>query len=135
MRVLAALLVPCLACGGLENANGDSGPGDSGGGGDVLGGVGEPANLTGITLFHNQVRAMVQTSPALPSLTWSSALAATAAAWVAMCRDVDQPIGLVDHNPNRSDGHPYYVGENIFASGGTATAQQAVQTWAGEGAN
>jgi hypothetical protein len=102
---------------------------------DVPGGVGEPADLTGITLFHNQVRAMVQTATPLPPLAWDSALAATAAAWVAMCRDQDAPIGLIDHNPNRSVGHPYYVGENIFGSGGAGTAQQAVNLWAAEKAS
>jgi pathogenesis-related protein 1 len=52
-----------------------------------------------------------------------------------MCRDVDPPTGLVDHNAGRSTGHPYYVGENIYASGGTATAMGAVTSWASEGAN
>lgn len=117
--------------------NGGDGQGQTDGGPtpDVPGGVGEPAELTGITLFHNEVRAMVQTATPLPSLTWSPALAATAAAWVAQCRDQDAPIGLVDHNPGRSNGHPYYVGENIYASGGAASAQQAVQLWASEQAN
>jgi uncharacterized protein YkwD len=97
--------------------------------------VGEPANLTGITAAHNQVRAMVQTATALPALTWSPALAATAAAWVAQCKDTEAPTGLVDHNAGRSNGHPYYVGENIFASSGSASGQQAVTSWAAEGAN
>jgi pathogenesis-related protein 1 len=95
--------------------------------------VGEPANLTGITAAHNQVRAMVQTGTPLPALTWSSDLAATAAAWVAQCKDTEAPTGLVDHNAGRSTGHPYYVGENIFASSGAATGQQAVTSWAAEG--
>ncbi|MBA2539031.1 MAG: hypothetical protein H0V17_05300, partial [Deltaproteobacteria bacterium] len=51
------------------------------------------------------------------------------------CVDQDQPIGLIDHNDGRSNGHPYYVGENIFGAGGGATAQQAVSLWAAEGAN
>ena len=97
--------------------------------------VGEPANLTGITAAHNQVRAMVQTGTPLPALTWSPALAATAAAWVAQCKDMEAPTGLVDHNAGRSTGHPYYVGENIFASSGMASGQQAVTSWAGEGAD
>lgn len=95
--------------------------------------VGEPANLVGITAAHNQVRAMVQTGTPLPALTWSPELAATAAAWVAQCKDTAAPIGLVDHNAGRSTGHPYYVGENIYASSGSATGQQAVTSWAGEG--
>ncbi len=87
-----------------------------------------------MTAAHNAVRAMVQTSPALAPMTWNSDLAATAAAWVAMCKDTDGN-GLVDHNPNRSQGHPTYVGENVFAASGTATAQQAVNLWASEKAN
>jgi pathogenesis-related protein 1 len=97
--------------------------------------VGEPAALAGITLAHNEARAAVQTSPALPALTWSPALAATAAAWLAECHDTEAPIGLVDHNAGRSDGHPYYVGENIYASGGQADAREAVALWVGEKAD
>src|SRR5258705_3429556 len=142
MRVRAIMIAVC-AGGGVQNTaidgNGSSGSGSGDGGnnppGDVPGGVGEPAELAGITMFHNQVRAMGQTTPALPFLTWSPALAQTAAQWVAQCTDTEAPIGLVDHNPGRSTGHPYYVGENIFASGGAANAQQAVQLWAGEKAN
>jgi hypothetical protein len=71
----------------------------------------------------------------LPSLEWEPALAATAAAWVAQCIDQMAPTGLIDHNPNRSDGHPYYVGENIYASSGTADAQGAVTSWTNEKSN
>lgn len=97
--------------------------------------VGEPPNLAGITAAHNQVRAMVQTATPLPALSWSNELAATAAAWVAQCKDTEAPTGLVDHNAGRSTGHPYYVGENIYASSGTATGQAAVTSWASEAAN
>jgi pathogenesis-related protein 1 len=141
-RAVCALFV--VACGGgtVDSGSTDA-PGGSGDGpgttnpdgnapGDIPGGVGEPSNLAGITLFHNQVRAAVDTPTALPFLSWSDSLAATAAAWVAQCQDSDAPTGLIDHNPNRSDGHPYYVGENIFGSGGAASAQQAVSLWASE---
>jgi pathogenesis-related protein 1 len=101
----------------------------------IPGGTGEPAELQGITLYHNQIRAMVQTATPLPPLEWDASLAATAAAWVAMCRDTQAPSGLIDHNPNRSVGHPYYVGENVFGSSGGATAQGAVNSWASEKAN
>lgn len=101
----------------------------------IPGGTGEPAELAGITLYHNQVRAMVQTDPPLPFLEWEPALAATAAAWVAQCQNTDSSPQIIDHNPNRSQGHPYYVGENIFASGGTATAQGAVNSWKAEASN
>jgi pathogenesis-related protein 1 len=144
MRAGTLLWCFAAACSGtVDNSTpgtdgpGSNPPGDDGSvpPADVPGGVGEPAELQGITLFHNQARAMVQTATPLPSLQWEPALAATAAAWVATCQDTDQPIGLLDHNPNRSDGHPYYVGENIFASSGQASAQQAVDLWVAEKAN
>ncbi len=130
-RTFVLVLLACAACG--DDSGGIAGDGSVTG--DVPGGVGEPANLAGITAAHNQVRAMVQTSSALPPMTWSPALAATAAAWVAKCTDTMAPTGLVDHNAGRSTGHPYYVGENIFASSGSATGQQAVTSWAAEAAN
>jgi pathogenesis-related protein 1 len=78
----------------------------------------------------------VQTSPPLAPLQWDPDLAAYAAQWAAMCVDTQAPIGLIDHNPNRTNvaGYPY-IGENIYASSGTATAQGAVQTWGAEQAN
>lgn len=129
--VLLLALAACGDDGGSEIV--DAAPGA--GGADAAPVVGEPANLTGITAAHNQVRAMVQTQPPLPALTWSPALAATAAAWVAQCKDTMAPTGLVDHNAGRSTGHPYYVGENIYASSGNATGQSAVTSWAAEATN
>lgn len=150
MKRWCLLAILITACGGDDGGGigSDGGPGDGpggsptdggGGGGsdgavDAAAGVGEPTELMGITLFHNQVRAMVQTTPALPALAWNPSLAATAAAWVAQCIDNDNN-GLIDHNPNRSNGHPYYVGENVYASSGTATAQGAVDLWAAEKSN
>lgn len=105
--------------------------------GDVPGGVGEPAELVGMTLYHNQVRAAVDTTGVaggpLPPLAWDPNLAAYAATWAAKCQDSDQN-GLVDHDPNRSNVAGYqYIGENIFAAGGgTASAMQAVDLWAQE---
>lgn len=126
--IVFAILV--AACSSDDGGGGIDAAGGGGGGGG-----GEPANLAGILAAHNAVRAMVQTTPALPALTWNADLAATAAAWVAMCKDVEAPTGLVDHNGGRSTGHPYYVGENIYASSGTATGADAVQSWASEKAN
>ena len=77
----------------------------------------------------------MDTDTPLPFLTWNNDLAATAAAWVAQCQDTESPSGLVDHNDGRSNGHPYYVGENIYASSGTATPAGAVESWADEKAN
>ena len=96
----------------------------------TLPGADEPPALTGITAAHNQARASVGVGP----MTWNAALAATAQAWADTCTDVVAPIGLVDHNPNRSDGHPYYVGENIYASTGTADPAAAVTSWMSESA-
>lgn len=108
---------------------------------DVPGGTGEPAELMGMTLYHNQVRAMVDTTGIsggpLPSMQWDPALATLAANWVAQCTDTDGN-GLVDHSSQqyRTNAAGYaYVGENIYASGGTATAQGAVNLWAAEKAN
>lgn len=93
----------------------------------------EPAKLAGITAAHNNVRSGVSTVPPLLPLAWSTTLAATAQAWANQCRDVDAPIGLIDHNPNRSVGHPYYVGENVFASSGSPyTSSDVVNAWASE---
>lgn len=93
--------------------------------------MGEPAGLVGITALHNQVRATVGVGP----MTWNPALAATAQAWAESCTDNAAPAGLIDHNPNRSDDHPYYVGENVFGSSGQATAEGAVNSWAAEAAS
>jgi uncharacterized protein YkwD len=102
---------------------------------DAAPGVGEPPELSGITLLHNQVRLAVDTPTPLPQLVWSDALAATAQAWANQCIDTAAPAGLIDHNPNRSQGHPYYVGENVYGTSGTANAMGAVSLWAGEKAN
>ena len=125
-RVVLAVLVTAASCGDDGGATIPDGGGNPG--------SGEPANLSGITAAHNVVRAMVQTSPALPPLIWNNDLAATAAAWVAMCKDTDGN-GLIDHNANRSVGHPYYVGENVFGGSGAVTGHQAVDLWAAEKAN
>jgi hypothetical protein len=130
------LHLPALAALGLLAACGGSGGGGGGTAQDAMA-SGEPSELAGITAAHNQVRAQVDTSGtsgALPALTWDDSLAATAAAWAHQCKDSDGD-GLVDHNADRSTGHPYYVGENIFASSAMATASGAVTAWASEGAH
>ena len=140
-RIWGLLIVAACDSGGagLDAPGGSGGDGPPGSGTDAAidasPGVGEPPELMGITLLHNQMRAMVQTTTPLPALQWEPALAATAAAWVAQCNDTMAPIGLVDHNAGRSTGHPYYVGENIYASGGAATAQGAMTSWGAEKPN
>ena len=133
----AVLTIAALAgCNAMSSpGSADDAPGDGGAVVDARGGVGEPPELAGITLYHNQVRAMVDTTGvsggALPALEWDASFAATAAAYVMGCPDADHD-GLVDHNPDRSVGHPFYVGEDIYASTGTAGARAAVDAWAGE---
>jgi hypothetical protein len=98
----------------------------------------EPPQLAGILQRHNDVRAGVSATDPLPPLEWDGQLAATAAAWVAMCRDTMAPLGLIDHNPDRSLGYGFYVGENAFGASGTpspGTVQDAMASWAGEGAS
>jgi len=145
MRGRAIGLVVLMSCSGnvgddqgaplTDGQNPTDGPGSPDDSRAVPGGVGEPPELLGITLAHNQIRNAVDTPDPLPFLTWSDSLATTAAAWAAQCVDTDAPIGLIDHNDGRSTGHPYYVGENIYGSGGSASAQEAVTLWASEGAN
>jgi pathogenesis-related protein 1 len=127
-----------IAGGDAPTGGSDAGSGSGSGGPDaaIPGGVGEPAELTGMTLFHNQVRAAVDTPTPLPPLEWDPALAAYAAQWAAQCIDVVTPIGLIDHNQARQNVAGYaYIGENIYGSGGTATAQATVMSWSAEKAN
>jgi len=135
----SGVLLLLVACGGdVDGAIDASNTGSDGTKQpDAAGGVGEPTELMGITLYHNQVRAMVQTTPALPALQWDPSLAANAKAWADMCQNTDGIPQIMDHSTAqfRSMGQPYYVGENIFASSANATAQQAVQSWASEGAS
>jgi len=88
----------------------------------------EPQSLAGIVAKHNTLRAGVGVGP----LQWDDALAASAQAWANACKQADGPTGLLDHNANRSKGHPWYVGENVYGSTGAATAQGAVNSWAAE---
>ena len=86
----------------------------------------EPPALAGMTLAHNAVRAGVGVGP----IFWDGRLAASAQAWANQCTDSGN--GSIAHNPNRSTGFPWLVGENIYASTGSATAQDAVTLWAAE---
>jgi pathogenesis-related protein 1 len=122
--MLGLLAAACGSSGGTPDAAMNSHDGATA---DVPGGVGEPPELVGITLAHNQVRATV----GVPALTWDPALAKIATDWVVQCMDTDGN-GLVDHNAGRSATYPTYVGENIYASSGTATGQAAVTAWASE---
>jgi hypothetical protein len=83
-----------------------------------------------MTAAHNVVRAALGAAP----LLWDERIAASAQAWANQCVDRDRD-GMIDHNPERSAGFPWYVGENIFASSGSATPQAAVKAWAAEARN
>jgi pathogenesis-related protein 1 len=91
----------------------------------------EPAALTGVTAAHNSARAEV----GVAALFWDEGLAASAQVWANKCIDVEAPLGLLDHNANRSVGFPFYVGENIFGTGGAASGVDAVALWVAEKAN
>ncbi len=142
MRNAWVVFVLAAACGGVDGGSVSAidAPGSGSGSGSnhvdafIPGGTGEPAELAGMTLYHNQVRAAVATPTPLPPLEWDPQLASYAATWAAMCKDTDAPIGLIDHDPNRTGVAGYaQIGENIFGSGGAAaSAKQAVDSWAGE---
>lgn len=91
---------------------------------------GEPHALHGITAAHNAERARVGAAP----LLWDERIAASAQAWANQCVDRDHD-GMIDHNPERSKGFAWYVGENIFATSGNATPREAVKDWAAEARN
>jgi len=87
--------------------------------------TGEPRELAGITRAHNAARKHV----GVPPLEWDDRLAATARAWARRCVDREAPRGMLDHNPDRGEGHPEYVGENIMASTAPVSGRQAVDSW------
>lgn len=95
----------------------------------------EPGRLAGITAAHNNVRAMVQTTPSLPPLVWSPTIAAYAQEWA------DNLASTACNAPmhrSSSDLQKKGYGENLAAfigvgpSGSVSTVQQAVDSWAGE---
>src|SRR5687767_10352195 len=104
-------VVACVGCGDDSSSDAADGSIDAPPGTpiDAAPGVGEPPELEGITLYHNQIRAEVETATPLPALEWDADLAATAAAWVAGCQNTDGFPSIMDHNDDRSQGHPYYV--------------------------
>jgi uncharacterized protein YkwD len=74
----------------------------------------------GMTAAHNAARAAVSpaATPAIPPLTWSSEIAATAQAWADGCK--------FEHSSGK-------YGENLYASGGAnTTPEDVVGSWVGE---
>ncbi len=132
LHALVALVLVSSGCGGDDDGSIDAGQSGDGDDADIAGADagadGEPAELAGITAAHNQVRADHGVSP----LSWDSQLATIAADWAAGCRDVDAPVGLIDHNPDRSDLFGSYVGENVYGSSAQVDGSAAVDLWAGE---
>jgi pathogenesis-related protein 1 len=82
----------------------------------------EPPDMVGMTAAHNEARAAVQppATPPLPTMSWSSTIAASAQAFTTNCVFADT-------------GPPY--GSNAFAGTGTYTPAQVVASWVGEDAN
>ena len=136
LLTIVAVVIVLAGCGGDGDGSVDAGPGggDDDGSGAADSGAdveGEPDDLAGITAAHNQVRADHGVAP----LAWDAQLAAIAAGWAQGCRDVDEPLGLIDHNPDRSDDFGSYVGENVFGSSAAVDGPAAVTTWAAEEAS
>ena len=116
--------------GGLAGIGGAGAGGASGAGGTT--GNPETGRLVGITAAHNAVRAKVQSTTALPPLTWSPTLAAYAQQWADMLAQTCQPM----HRSGQELQQKGY-GENLAAFGssggsGMSTAQKAVDGWAAE---
>jgi hypothetical protein len=140
MRMLATIAL--LAIPGGCSSSGDGGSPQGGGGT-----VGTGANPLGQALIdefvaaHNQARQgplEPPPSPALPPVSWDRALADSAYNYLARCKSSDG--SMVSHNANRTSdyaalGGSGYVGENIYASqGSAATPAAAVSLWMSEAA-
>ncbi|MCC6556428.1 MAG: Fis family transcriptional regulator [Polyangiaceae bacterium] len=114
---LACLLAP------FASACGDGGDGGSGGsGGSGAGGPGgdtEPPAMAGMTAAHNAARASVDPPAAspIPPLSWSGEIAAIAQAYSEGC------------NFEHSTGD---LGENLYATTGSATPADVVASWVEE---
>lgn len=136
---LALTAATTAACGGDDDGasnadasvNTDGAPGGDGDAGTDATPAGEPEALEGILAAHNEVRA----SKGLDPLTWNGDLAALAQGWAEQCVDENEPIGLIDNNPDRNDGFGGPVGENIFGGTDAATGPAAVEYWASQEVN
>jgi pathogenesis-related protein 1 len=115
-------------------AAGSGGAGAAGAAGAMaMASMGETGRMVGMTDAHNKVRAMVQTTPPLPPMTWSPTLAAYAQEWSDMLAMTacNRPM-----HRSQADLQKKGYGENLAAAGGVpapmTTAQWAVDGWAGE---
>ena len=122
--VLAALCAMGAATGCSSDDSDSSGSSGSSGSAGASGssGGGEAGALNGITAAHNAARDNVSPAAAtpIPHLAWSSTIAATAQAYAEQC--------VFSHS-----GGQY--GENLYATTGSATAQDVVDSWVGESAS
>jgi uncharacterized protein YkwD len=121
--VLASASLP--ACAGSKGSGAsDTGGSSSSASSSSSSGAGdaEPPVMMGMTAAHNEARAAVMpvATPALPTMEWSSTIAASAQTFVENCVFADT-MG------------PY--GSNAFAGTGTYTPAQVVAAWVGEDAN
>ena len=134
MRCRFLLLVALIGCSGtISGGGGDDGaPNPDGSVNTFIDAMpaSEPAGLVGTTAAHNQVRA----AHGVPPLTWDPRLQTIAQGWADQCIDADGN-GLIDHNANRSNTYPEYVGENVYGSSGAASGTDAVALWVSEEAN
>ncbi len=107
--------------GGTSDAGSSSDGQDGGSSGSQPNPPGEPSELVGITEAHNVARR----EKGLADLVWDEDLAAIAQAWGDGC--------VFQHNPNRSDNYPGYVGENLYAtSASSTTGEHVVTSWVSE---
>jgi hypothetical protein len=131
------LLLAALGCSG--GANGPGGSGGNGGNGGNGGAHTNPllqAQIDAFVAAHNAARSgplNPTPSPALPPVSWDAVLADVAYNYLSQC----QGTTLVDHNANRTTdyaalGGTDYVGENIYATTGTAVPGDAVSDWMSE---
>jgi pathogenesis-related protein 1 len=118
---------------------------DAGNESDAEAANGETGREVGMTAAHNAVRAMVQTTPALPELVWSTTLAEYAQQWATQLASSASTCAAPVHRTEAELEAKGY-GENLAAfEGGSfggiggmtssapvSTAQQAVNGWAGE---
>ena len=120
-----------LCASSLSACSSSDEPGNSAGAGasSIAGSAGassagdiEPAAVSGITAAHNAARAAVTPAaqPAIPDLSWSPAIAATAQAYAEQCK--------FEHSKGQ-------YGENLYAAAGKdASALDVVGSWVNEAA-